>query len=113
MRRIQHAFNQNEEANGGAATLDRVVSQSAPPPPEYSAVLVEINRSSTGGASSEPHVPQMTSSDLTACEVATILRSSFRRAVRDSSSSEQLVDAALPISRDSVIIGQHKPNNEP
>lgn len=121
-RRITNVFGNGETSD---VPVPRV-RQMLPPPPDYSAVLVEINQAlatsnqnevvisvndanndrthntAVGGES----VPA--SSTLTASDVATILRSSFRRNVRDnvveSSSSERLVDAAAPINLDSVVL---------
>jgi hypothetical protein len=97
---------------------------SMPPPPDYAAVLVEINQSlnsqrtdhialaidSPTRRTNDGETVAATSSNLSANEVAQILRNSFRRAMRDniveSSSSQRLVDAAAPINHDSVIIDQ-------
>ncbi|KAG8315150.1 hypothetical protein J6590_076658 [Homalodisca vitripennis] len=74
-----------------------------PPPPDYSAVLVEMHQSQGDTVV----VNRTDHSTLTADDVATILRSSIRRNVRDvieSSSSERLVDAAAPINEDSIVL---------
>lgn len=79
-----------------------------PPPPDYSAVLVEMHQSQTDGQSDTVIVNRTDHSTLTADDVATILRSSIRRNIRDnvieSSSSERLVDAAAPINHDSIVL---------
>lgn len=78
-----------------------------PPPPDYTAVLVEMHQADTGGVI----VNRTDHSTLTADDVATILRSSIRRNARDvveSSSSERLVDAAAPINQDSIVLDVDK-----
>lgn len=94
------------------------------PPPDYSAVLVEMNQS----GSSQTNVPRSESrtsrelerfqgSTLTAADVASILRSSFRRSTirtlrRNQSTNEtpggslsnqNLVEGVAPIGMDSFV----------
>ena len=98
------------------------------PPPDYAAVLVEINQSlnsqqndstllsteSESRANNAQILAAATSSNLSANEVVQILRNSFRRAMRDniveSSSCERLVEAVAPINHDFVIIDPEETN---
>lgn len=113
------------------------IPQTLPPPPDYSAVLVEMNQrgnpptSVTDGVASvristlerlRMLQPNPGSSHITAAEVASILRSSFRRStvrrgniVRNedsnfpsnsitSISAENLIDSAAPIGETSLVL---------
>jgi solute carrier family 6 (neurotransmitter transporter) len=77
-----------------------------PPPPDYSAVLVEMNRT--------PHdhdeqLPQPSSarlariSTMTAADVAHILRSSLRHSAPHNRDIEGLVDRAAPVHHDMMV----------
>ncbi|XP_014258798.1 sodium- and chloride-dependent glycine transporter 1 isoform X2 [Cimex lectularius] len=108
LRRITHSLNTVESGIENPTVQSDTL---APPPPDYAAVLVEINQSRTPSSSNQPSDIAPTTSTLTVNEVAQILRSSFRRAVRDmnileSTSSERLVESATPISRDRIIMNQ-------
>lgn len=110
-----------------------------PPPPDYSAVLVEMSQTnSTDVSISVPDSgspvristlerlrniqPVPGSPTLTAAEVASILRSSFRRSnvrIRNTNfnddsvtslSAENLVDSAAPIGETSLVL-DHLPQN--
>lgn len=123
MRRLAHVIGTSGESSEVPAPRARMP---LPPPPDYSAVLVEINQSLASNQSDVVITvsevdrvrtdPITSSSTLTANDVATILRSSFRRAVRDnvieSSSSERLVDAAAPINHDSIVLETDKERSE-
>lgn len=101
MRRITVALGSGEASE--ASTRPRL-----PPPPDYSAVLVEMHQSRSADHTDSVIVNRTDHSTLTADDVATILRSSIRRNIRDnvieSSSSERLVDAAAPINEDSIVL---------
>lgn len=74
-----------------------------PPPPDYTAVLVEINRTLQDHSE---HLPEPSSahpvhtSTMTATDVACILRSSLRRSVMRNRDIEHLVDGAVPVHHD-------------
>lgn len=120
-----------------SSSRSRVQTQSQPPPPDYNAVLVEMNQtdypSSTNSTSTTLPPPRITtlerlrniqhtpgSPTLTAAEVASILRNSFRRsgirgrantsnnaAVSEnlgSLSAENLVDSVAPIGETSLVL---------
>lgn len=94
-----------------------------PPPPDYNAVLVEMNRS-TVTDSPDRRTQELAiasqSSALTAADVASILRNSFRRStVRNafrarvsnesntgSMSAENLVDNVAPVGETSLVLEQ-------
>lgn len=121
-RRITNVFGSGEASDLPAARVRQIL----PPPPDYSAVLVEINQALAASNQNEVVISVnetnndrthnmavggesvAATSTLTASDVATILRSSLRRNIRDnvieSSSSERLVDAAAPINLDSVVL---------
>ena len=98
MRRLTNVLNDNS-------------NNAQPPPPDYAAVLVEINRSlqdqdeqEVSQETSSPAVrtsrlPQRTST-MTAADVANILRSSMRRNIQRNIDAERLVDGAAPIHHD-------------
>lgn len=119
----------------GSSSRSRVQTQSQPPPPDYNAVLVEMNQtdypSTTNLATFPPPrlstlerlrnlQPTPGSPTITAAEVASILRSSFRRSgIRGRASStnnaagsdnlgslsaENLVDSAAPIGETSLVL---------
>lgn len=106
MRRITTALGTGESSEPSTRQRPQLP---LPPPPDYTAVLVEMHQSEadSGGVI----VSRTDHSTLTADDVATILRSSIRRNVRDaveSSSSERLVDAAAPINQDSIVLDVDK-----
>lgn len=99
-------------------------TQTQPPPPDYNAVLVEMNRS-TVTDSPDRRTQELAiasqSSALTAADVASILRNSFRRStVRNafrsrvlnennntgSMSAENLVDNVAPVGETSLVLEQ-------
>lgn len=108
---------------GESSARDR---QTQLPPPDYSTVLVEMSQSSSSNGSSHERQQSRTSrelasfqgSTLTAADVASILRSSFRRStVRNmrrsrasedvpsgSLSSQNLVDGVAPLGIDSLFL---------
>lgn len=74
-----------------------------PPPPDYTAVLVEMNRTlqDHGEQLPEPSSARpVRTSTMTAADVACILRSSLRRSVLRNRDIERLVDGAVPIHHD-------------
>lgn len=71
-----------------------------PPPPDYSAVLVEMN--STPQDHNELPEPARMSA-MTAADVAHILRSSIRHRVQQNRHTECLVDGVVPIHHDVAI----------
>jgi len=77
-----------------------------PPPPDYSAVLVEMNRTLQGHS----ELPQPSSaqtaariSTMTAADVAHILRSSMRNRAQQNRHTECLVEGAVPVHRDMAV----------
>lgn len=84
-------------------------------PPDYSAVLVEMNNpniSLSDRRTQELAEATTTTSNMTAAEVASILRNSFRRSTvrscfrtlnNSSVSAESLVNAALPVGETSSV----------
>lgn len=96
-------------------------SNPQPPPPDYNAVLVEMNRTSVTDSpdrrSQELAIASQASA-LTAADVASILRNSFRRStVRNafrarvlneantgSMSAENLVEHAAPVGETSLVL---------
>lgn len=116
-------------------------NQTQPPPPDYNAVLVEMNNTTSNSNDIAITVPDgvatntrlstlerlrnlETTSSLTAAEVASILRSSFRRStirpsnnVRNATfndnmaslSAQNLVDSAAPIGETSLVL-DHLPS---
>lgn len=94
MRRITTAFG---GGGGGAGSGSSEGASSEPPPPDYETVLVEIHQSLS------PEAGPTTSALATVNEVASRLRSSFRRAMT-SQSQQSLVPSASPINRDSIIV---------
>ncbi|XP_060523939.1 sodium-dependent transporter bedraggled isoform X2 [Cylas formicarius] len=110
---------------------------SQPPPPDYNTVLVEMASTTTSDTSltvsdSPARVSTLerlrglesTSNALTAAEVASILRSSFRRSkivktqgrgsdVAASLSDERLVDAAAPMAVTSLVLEGKRDDNPP
>ncbi|KAL1131256.1 hypothetical protein AAG570_010874 [Ranatra chinensis] len=113
VRRIQSALGNSETTSNTPDLLAPL-----PPPPDYAAVLVEINQANNNETRNESGAIAATSSNLTATDVAQILRNSFRRALRDStnigqsSSSQRLVEAAAPINQDLVIIEDNGVDNK-
>lgn len=107
LRRITSALG-GGEASSPASSRPRLPMPPQPPPPDYSAVLVEMHQRQNEDQSDSVIVNRTDHSTLTADDVATILRSSIRRNIRDnvieSSSSERLVDAAAPINHDSIVL---------
>lgn len=129
VRRLANVLGESSSARSGDGG-----ASNQPPPPDYNAVLVEMNQTSLN----EIVVPEARistlerlrsiqpvpgSPTLTAAEVASILRSSFRRStvrrVRNmtddrggalpSLSAENLVDSAAPIGETSLVSGQNVP----
>jgi solute carrier family 6 (neurotransmitter transporter) len=77
-----------------------------PPPPDYSAVLVEMNRTPHNQTEQLPEPSSAHSgrvSTMTAADVAHILRSSLRHSVPRNRDSEGLVDRAAPIHHDMMV----------
>ncbi|KAJ4452353.1 hypothetical protein ANN_03886 [Periplaneta americana] len=90
---------------------DGSTGNSLPPPPDYAAVLVEMNRDGQSGstAAAVPEPPGSApstmarpshTSTMTAADVAQILRSSLRRTVQRRRDIEGLVEGAVPIHQD-------------
>ncbi|XP_075227667.1 sodium-dependent transporter bedraggled isoform X2 [Lycorma delicatula] len=116
VRRLHNAFNPGTSSSNMTENNNEIDNERWPqqqndsqiqPPPEYSTVLVEMNSNASVMDRDNNTNSGNTSriSELTANQVATLLRSSFRRAmVTESSSSEHLVNAVAPINQDSVII---------
>lgn len=131
MRRIANVLGEGSSA-GTSRSRPSVQNVTQPPPPDYNAVFVEMNVT-TENADVTDAPPRLSTLErlrnlqsspnaLTAAEVASILRSSFRRSrVRSpgnspaheenfaehgvaSLSAEHLVDAAAPIGETSLII---------
>lgn len=74
-----------------------------PPPPDYSAVLVEMNGTPQGRSElSEPSSAQPAArvSTMTASDVAHILRSSMRHRAQQNRHTECLVEGAVPVHTD-------------
>jgi hypothetical protein len=74
-----------------------------PPPPDYTAVLVEMNRTQQDHDEQLPEPSSahpVCTSTMTAAGVAHILRSSLRRSVLRNRNTEHLVDAAAPVHCD-------------
>lgn len=136
MRRIANVLGEGSSA-GTSRSRPSVQNVNQPPPPDYNAVFVEMNV--TADVTDAP--PRLSTLErlrnlqsspnaLTAAEVASILRSSFRRSrVRSpgnspahqenfaehgvaSLSAEHLVDAAAPIGETSLIIDQVLDNQD-
>ena len=98
VRRIQSAFAGGGGGSGSGVGAGSGEGASAePPPPDYDAVLVEIHQSLS------TETPTTSSTLATVSEVASRLRSSFRRAM-SSQSQQCLVPSASPIHRDSIIL---------
>jgi solute carrier family 6 (neurotransmitter transporter) len=71
-----------------------------PPPPDYTAVLVEMNRTLQDDGEQLPQPSSarpVRTSTMTAADVASILRSSFRRSAPRNGDIEHLVDGAVPV----------------
>ncbi|XP_066909040.1 sodium-dependent transporter bedraggled isoform X2 [Halyomorpha halys] len=100
VRRIQTAFagGGGGGSGGGSGSGVGEGSSSEPPPPDYDTVLVEIHQSLSSDTG-----PTTSSTLATVSEVASRLRSSFRRAM-SSQSQQCLVPSASPIHRDSIIL---------
>jgi hypothetical protein len=74
-----------------------------PPPPDYTAVLVEMNGTVQDYNEQLPEPSSahpVRTSTMTAADVAHILRSSLRRTIRRNRDSNRLVDGAAPIHHD-------------
>lgn len=104
VRRIQTAFGGGSVGVGGLSNAESGDSTAdpEPPPPDYETVLVEIHQSLSPDTTSVSLGPT-TSALATVSEVASRLRSSFRRAM-SSQSQQSLVPSASPIHRDSLIL---------
>lgn len=102
--------------SSGSTSNDQsnTASDRQPPPPDYATVLVEINQSASGTASWDAGVSSNSSEVFSAAQssspfahVSSLVRNSFRRAMRDgiaqSTSSEVLVDSQAPTNRDLII----------
>jgi hypothetical protein len=81
-------------------------SSTLPPPPDYSAVLVEMNRTPQDHSEQLPepssaHLARM--STMTAADVAHILRSSLRHSAPRNRDIEGLVGRAAPIHHDVMV----------
>ncbi|XP_044258014.1 sodium-dependent transporter bedraggled isoform X2 [Tribolium madens] len=126
----------NVLGESSTARLRSNLPQTQPPPPDYNAVLVEMSQTnSTDVSISVPDAstristlerlrniqPTPGSPTLTAAEVASILRSSFRRSnIRRNNnfpddsvaslSAENLVDSAAPIGETSLVL-DHLPQD--
>jgi len=77
-----------------------------PPPPDYSAVLVEMNRTPQGHSEmQEPSSAQPAAriSTMTAADVAHILRSSMRHTAQQNRHTECLVEGAGPVHHDMAV----------
>lgn len=111
---------------GESSSRSDVTRQTQVPPPDYSTVLVEMNQSTSTNGSNHDRQESRTSrelatfqgSTLTAADVASILRNSFRRStVRNmrrnrqteevpggSLSNQNLVDGVAPLGIDSLFL---------
>lgn len=126
MRRIVNVLGEGSSAST-SRSRPSVQNVAQAPPPNYNAVFVEMNVSINADGAEEPRNStlerlrnlQGSPNALTAAEVASILRSSFRGTrmrspePRDfddhgvgSLSAEHLVDAAAPIGETSLVIDQ-------
>lgn len=76
-----------------------------PPPPDYSAVLMEMNRAPQGPSElPEPSSTQPARiSTLTAADVAHILRSSIRHRAQQNRHTDCLLDGAVPVHHDTAV----------
>ncbi|KAH1022786.1 sodium-dependent transporter bedraggled isoform X2 [Dendroctonus ponderosae] len=129
MRRIVNVLGEGSSSAGTSRSRPSVQNVAQAPPPNYNAVFVEMNVSINPDDADEARIStlerlrnlQGSPNALTAAEVASILRSSFRRSRmrspasspehRDfddhgvgSLSAEHLVDAAAPIGETSLVI---------
>lgn len=123
MRRIANVLGES------SSSRQQNEPQTQPPPPDYNAVLVEMNR---GAVTDSPDrrtqelAIASQSSALTAADVASILRNSFRRStVRNafrarvsnesntgSMSAENLVDNVAPVGETSLVLEQRSNGEE-
>ncbi|BET01002.1 transporter [Nesidiocoris tenuis] len=93
-RSFRRLTNARDDAAAGEASNSQAAPETTqrPPPPDYATVLVEINRPpSTSDVQPPDVVPQASAFS----HVSTLVRNSFRRAMRNneqSTSSERLVD---------------------
>lgn len=112
---------------GESSSSRQQTQQTQPPPPDYNAVLVEMNRSGNAVTDSPDRRSQelaiaSQSSVLTAADVASILRNSFRRSTvrhafrtrvnennTGSMSAENLVDNVAPVGETSLGMEQRSP----
>jgi hypothetical protein len=77
-----------------------------PPPPDYNAVLVEMNRTPQGHSElPEPSFTQPAAriSTMTAADVAHILRSSMRHRAQQNRHTECLVEGTVPVHHDMAV----------
>lgn len=120
MRRIANVLG---ESSSSRQQQSEPPQSPPPPPPDYNAVLVEMNRTAVTD-SPDRRTQELAiasqSSALTAADVASILRNSFRRStVRSafrarvlneantgSMSAENLVDHAVPVGETSLVLEQ-------
>ncbi|CAH0384145.1 unnamed protein product [Bemisia tabaci] len=141
IRNIRSALGTPTQTRDTYDVANPPASPRGPPPPNYAAVLVEINQSQGNGNSNRtqitiprresevnevirrPHLPSDASAQgggtMTASDVANILRSSLRRQVlrsnsmssQVSSSVEHLVRNAVPINQDSLVFNNENIKN--
>ncbi|XP_076267742.1 sodium-dependent transporter bedraggled isoform X2 [Rhynchophorus ferrugineus] len=132
MRRIANVLGDAGVA-GPSRTRPSVMQTDEPPPPDYNSVFVEMNASSNTTPvriTTLERLRNLQSSPnaLTAAEVASILRSSFRSSSRSPShaareatfadnsvaslSAEHLVDAAAPIGETSLVLNMGDDENK-
>lgn len=127
MRRIANVLGESSSSSSSRQQNETQTNnhpqQQQPPPPDYNAVLVEMNRSvavtdSPDRRTQELAIASQSSSALTAADVASILRNSFRRStVRNafrarvsndsntgSMSAENLVDHVAPVGETSLVL---------
>ncbi|KAL1492258.1 hypothetical protein ABEB36_012734 [Hypothenemus hampei] len=128
MRRIANVLGEGSSAEASRSRPSVQNVSQPPPPPDYNAVFVEMNVSGVPDHGEMPALGtlerlrnlQASPTALTAADVASILRSSFRRSrIRSPSrnnnndfgehgvaslSAEHLVDAAAPIGETSLVI---------
>lgn len=123
VRRIANVLGESSGSRQQTSEVQNNQTQPSPPPPDYNAVLVEMNRAAVTD-SPDRRTQELAiasqSSALTAADVASILRNSFRRStVRSafrsrvlneantgSMSAENLVDHAVPVGETSLVMEQ-------
>lgn len=128
VRRIQSVLGEGSLIGTVSRTQSRNLTI---PPPDYSTVLVEMNQgtSQNGGQSqTSRELSNFQGSTLTAADVASILRSSFRRSTvrtlrrapipdnlpSGSLSNQNLVDGVAPLGIDSLFVeSENKSTDNP